>query len=406
MTRVDQPMDTIVKTSLDRLKLEPTEEIRQLWLDALITLMKQQQQKVNLNPPMDDIWFGIIKLTVHDTCPDVVKKSANLLILLIEYHPKAISLRGEHTIHDCIIPLLSHKHTAIRVLGIKAFSRQLLCSSQGLSNLSELFIKLIHDHSPLVRTTFYSTMCDLMVSLSPIDRYNHANQLLPIFFSGIADELESICTLCQLGLEKLGRICSQDLIDAGIMDSIKENEKVDIGLKHIVHQSFDSCLKRLMGDSNDFIISKKVTALSALHQFLTYTTKEDMIRKNKWVIQRLMTIIASPTTSITSETDQLVKVQLDKVICVIGEKLSWPILLDQLLPRLEKQHLIHEASHLPASVAVASISDIFITLGKSPFYDQLDSDSLQKIKLTLTSAHLKSYFDTDTYSTLTQLYIK
>lgn len=120
MSRVDQSIGTIIiTTSHERLKQEQTEEIRQLWLDTLIALTKQVKQNIDLNPPMDETWFGIIQLSVKDTCPDVVKKGAQLLILLAEYQSKAITLRGEHTINDCILPLLSHKHAAIRVLGVK-----------------------------------------------------------------------------------------------------------------------------------------------------------------------------------------------------------------------------------------------------------------------------------------------
>ncbi|CAO3645828.1 unnamed protein product [Cunninghamella blakesleeana] len=404
----------MIKTCYERLKQEQTEEIRQLWLDMLITFIKKQKEEMDLNPPMDDIWFGVIQFSVKDTCPDVVKKSAQLLSLLIEYQSKAIKLRGEHIINDCILPLLTHKHTAIRILGIKALYSQLLCTCQGLSNLSELFIKLIHDHSPLVRDTFYSSICQLMIKWSPMNRYTHADQLLPILFSGIADELESIVIVCQNGLKELGHQCSQDLIDAGIMESIDDNNKVNTGLKHIVHQSFDACIKKLMGDSNDFMISKKVTALAALYQFLTYTIEEDMIRKSKWIIQRLMMIIASPTTSTSIETDQLMKSHLDQVIYMIGKKLTWPILLDQLIPRLDQHHLNKESSHLPASVTVTTIADIFITLGEyknndndgnSSDFKIMNHQDKERLKSTLlSSSSFKTYLDEMTYSTLCQLY--
>lgn len=152
-----------------------------------------------------------------------------------------------------------------------------------------------------------------------------------------------------------------------------------------------------MSDSNDFIASKKATSLATLCEFLVYVSPDDLVRSNKWVIQRLMMIMAGPatTTAASASADPLVQQQINKVVCGIGRLLSWPILLDQLLPRLSKTSLLAESSHLPASTTVSVIMDILLIMGQSDetrqLLESLSGRDRQRIKTAIKTPYLAPY---------------
>ncbi|KAI8093846.1 armadillo-type protein [Halteromyces radiatus] len=343
VTRIEQPKaKVVIETCLQRFPSEETEEIRQGWIQVCVDVLNKKQ------PHMDEEdWFTLATLAVKDPCPEVIKQGASLVLDLARLYPKAVAYRGEQTIIHSVIPLLIHKHAAIRVLGIKAMYQVLLCSSQGMKALSDLLTKLVHDHTVQVRTTFFTSVGDLLIHWLPTDRYDHAGRLLPVLFAGLMDELTSIAETSRHQLDQLGKVCYQDLMDAGINTSSSSCSQVTVGLKHLVHQCYEASMKRLMDDSNDFIPNKKRTALAALDAFLSYVSSDDMIRSNKWVIQRWMIIMAGEQQHF-----------IDKITCTIAHLITWPILLDQLLPRLSKPNLMAESSQLPANITVSVIWQI------------------------------------------------
>ncbi|ORZ12263.1 hypothetical protein BCR42DRAFT_80031 [Absidia repens] len=115
--RTDEPKDKVVQTCMHRFPSEPTEEIRQVWMNVILTMIRKLTKKVK--PPMDDVWFGLATLAVTDPCPQVIKQGADLVVAVATLQPKAVGYRGEHTIINSVLPLLTHKHTATRILGTK-----------------------------------------------------------------------------------------------------------------------------------------------------------------------------------------------------------------------------------------------------------------------------------------------
>ncbi|ORZ12264.1 hypothetical protein BCR42DRAFT_420322 [Absidia repens] len=282
----------------------------------------------------------------------------------------------------------------------------LLCSSQGTIPLSDVFPKLIHDQSASVRASLFAYVGDTLVHWAPVNRYSYADRLLPVLFAGVVDELDSISETSREKLDQLGKTCSQDLVEAGIVNHVDATDEVDTGLKHVVHLCYDASIKRLLSESNDFIANKKATSLAALNEFLVYVSADDLVRSNKWVIQRLMMIMAGPatTTAISISVDPSVQQQIDKVVCAIGRLLSWPILLDQLLPRLSKTNLLAESSHLPASTTVLVIFDILLILSRDndtlrPLESLTDHDR-QRIKTTFKAPYLAPYMKPAEITTL------
>ncbi|KAI8337705.1 armadillo-type protein [Chlamydoabsidia padenii] len=387
VSRVDKPSDKAVEACLQRFPLEPTEEIRQTWMDMVLALLKKTTT-TKIKPPMDEVWFGLAKLAVKDACPNVTKQGAQLVIDLALIQPIAVSYRGEHTIIHSVLPLLTHKHTAIRVLGIKAMYQVLLCSSQGTTSLPDTFTNLVQDHSASVRTSLYTSIGDLLLNWTPADRYTHAGRVLPVLFAGLTDELDSIRDICRSKLDQIGVVCCQDLVDAGVVDQVDETDQVDMGLKHLVHQCYDQSMKQLLDDSNDFIATRKTTALATFYEYLKYVSSDDLVRTNKKILQGLMMIMATTM-------DASAQHYIDQVVQIIGHLLSWPILLDQLLPRLSKPNLLAESSKLPSSTTVSTILNILLVLGNNKdqvfTMEPLNDRDRQRIKTTFHYPHLAPY---------------
>lgn len=103
----------------------------------------------------------------------------------------------------------------------------LLCSSQGTIPLSDVFPRLIHDHSASVRASLFAVVGDTLINWAPTNRYSYADRLLPVLFAGTVDELDSISETSRAKLDQLGKICSQDLVEAGIINQVDEANEVE-----------------------------------------------------------------------------------------------------------------------------------------------------------------------------------
>lgn len=121
----------------------------------------------------------------------------------------------------------------------------LLCSSQGIAPLSDVLKNLVQDHSASVRTTLYTSIGDLLFQWTPVDRYSCAGRVLPVLFTGTADELDPIRYICRGKLDRLGVTCSQDLVDAGVLDQVDSIDQVETGMNnqqlfcsHLIYSNF------------------------------------------------------------------------------------------------------------------------------------------------------------------------
>ncbi|KAI9267299.1 hypothetical protein EDC94DRAFT_515524 [Helicostylum pulchrum] len=133
------------------------------------------------------------------------------------------------------IPLLVHKHTAVRVLGIKSVEAVLLASAKGMHLLFEyeqvldrqpIVPALIYDHSPLVRDHLFKALANLLCQWDPRDRYQYGERILPIILSGLFDELPSVQVTCKSSLNQVAQSCTRDLFEADIIHEVPTDDKL------------------------------------------------------------------------------------------------------------------------------------------------------------------------------------
>lgn len=117
---------------------------------------------------------------------------------------------------------------------IQAMEAVLTASPKGLHLLFEyneqldrqpVVPSLIYDNSALVRENLFIVLGSLLCSWSPRDRYQYGERILPIILSGTLDDLPSVQSTCKASLSNVGKICTQDLLDADIIKEMPADDK-------------------------------------------------------------------------------------------------------------------------------------------------------------------------------------
>lgn len=93
--------------------VEPTEEIRVIWLDIMLHIAPGVINATQVDKALD-----ILQLAIRDTSPDVQKRGGNTLTELAKHHRKEVAFAGERPMR-MILDLLHHKHSALRVIGLQ-----------------------------------------------------------------------------------------------------------------------------------------------------------------------------------------------------------------------------------------------------------------------------------------------
>ncbi|KAI8377335.1 hypothetical protein BD560DRAFT_54516 [Blakeslea trispora] len=214
-----------------RMRKEETEEIRIAWTELCIALIAKIDE--SMSAEQSELWMDIIEVAVQDKFADVQKQMARLAVLYATQCPKLVDYACERMIR-IIIPLLIHKHNAVRVAGIKALDAVLVASPKGLHLLFEydsvldrqpIIPSLVYDTSALVLDNLFSMLGKLLCEWDPRSRYQYGELILPVILSGTLNELPTVQATCKASLFKVGLSCTGDLVDAGVLDVFPTDEK-------------------------------------------------------------------------------------------------------------------------------------------------------------------------------------
>ncbi|KAI8978397.1 hypothetical protein BDB01DRAFT_726215 [Pilobolus umbonatus] len=84
---------------------------------------------------------------------------------------------------------------------------------------------LVYDTSALVRDQLFIGLGNLLCHWPAYARYQYGDRILPIILAGTFDELPSVQETCKTSLFKVASSCTQDLLDAGIITTIPEDNQ-------------------------------------------------------------------------------------------------------------------------------------------------------------------------------------
>ncbi|CAO3620547.1 unnamed protein product [Mucor fragilis] len=269
-------VDGLLQHVQERLKVETTEEVRDAWMLLCATLLcKITPGKIPVKT--GELFMDIMEVAGNDPYSEIQKQCAILIVLYARDQPKSVDYACEKMVR-LILPMLLHKHAAVRVKGIKAMESVLIASPKGLHLLFEyneqldrqpVVPSLIYDNSALVRDNLFIVLGSLLCSWNPRDRYQYGERILPIILSGTLDDLPSVQSTCKASLSNVGRSCTQDLLDADIIKEMPADDKqvITIGLKHLVHMCYDHSVLYMLQGITDFITVKQETGLDSLKLF-------------------------------------------------------------------------------------------------------------------------------------------
>ncbi|KAI8854501.1 armadillo-type protein [Chytridium lagenaria] len=180
--------------------VEPSEEIR---LQLLISLISMVDKAGPAFAPGVDEAVKILGRTLLDPYPEVKKESCKLAICIAKHAPKATGLHSS-TLCKAILPCLLHRHSAVRIMGLKAIQDVILADASGLEEATvvDTLRGLTRDKTPAVREILYEVS---YVWLSQVpDRYPLGYKILPTLYSGVTDEVVKLRTLAEKYMEELG----------------------------------------------------------------------------------------------------------------------------------------------------------------------------------------------------------
>ncbi|KAK4519466.1 uncharacterized protein ATC70_009702 [Mucor velutinosus] len=340
-------VDSLLQHVLERLKVEATEEVRDAWMLLCATLLsKLASGKIPVKT--GELFMDIMEVAGNDPYSEIQKQCAILIVLYAKDQPKSVDYACEKMV-KLILPMLLHKHAAVRVKGIKAMEAVLTASPKGLHLLFEyneqldrqpVIPSLIYDNSALVRDNLFIVLGSLLCSWNPRDRYQYGERILPIILSGTLDDLPSVRSTCKASLSDVGRSCTQDLLDADIIKEIPADDKqvIATGLKHLVHMCYDHSVSYMLQGITDFITVKQEIGLDSLKLFLEYASSDDLVKSIKKLVHYLFIAYANHTESTTED-------KIYETLNLILQRLPSPeIYLDALLPRLESKSLAAETN--------------------------------------------------------------
>ncbi|KAL9550267.1 hypothetical protein PS6_005649 [Mucor atramentarius] len=346
-------VDSLLQHVQERLKVETTEEVRDAWMLLCATLLsKLTPAKIPVKT--GELFMDVMDVAGNDPYSEIQKQCAILIVLYAKDQPKSVDYACEKMVR-LILPMLLHKHTAVRVKGIKAMEAVLTASPKGLHLLFEyneqldrqpVVPSLIYDNSALVRDNLFIVLGSLLCSWSPRDRYQYGERILPIILSGTLDDLPSVQSTCKASLSNVGRICTQDLLDADIIKEMPADDKqvITTGLKHLVHMCYDHSVVYLLQGITEFITVKQETGLDSLKLFLEYASVDDLVKSMKKLAHYLFIAYANHTEPTTEE-------KIYDILSLILKQLPSPeIYLDATLPRLDSKSLAAETNGYPGTV--------------------------------------------------------
>ncbi|KAI7906992.1 armadillo-type protein [Cokeromyces recurvatus] len=389
-------MEKLLDHMTQRIKKETTEEIRVAWMELCVKLSKQSDSKISIK--ISELFMDIMQIAGEDLFADVQKECAKLIVLYSNTQSKSVDYACERMIR-LTMPILTHKHAAVRVSGIKAMEAVLMASPKGLHSLFEYNEKLdkqpiipglIYDTSAFVRDNLFTVLGNLLCQWPPRERYQYGEMILPIILSGTFDELPTVQTTCQTSLSKVAKSCTQDLYDAGILQEIPTDEKIveNTGLKHLVHMCFEHSLDYLLHSITDFIKIRQETALDSLKLFLEYVALDDLVRRIKKIIHYLF--IAYANQMEISTRDRILGI----INLLLTQLPSPELYLDVLLLKLEKSYLAKESNGYPGNITIAVVMDFLEYLCNKPNMT-LSESTQQRILNAINKPYLKEYAEED-----------
>lgn len=88
------------------------------------------------------------------------------------------------------------------------------------------FPALVYDGTANVRNVFSDVLEAFMTKLPARYRYEHAAKIMPLMLAAVADEIPSVADQSRAKLHRVGLVCAQDMVAAGVLEEMAQPEEL------------------------------------------------------------------------------------------------------------------------------------------------------------------------------------
>ncbi|KAJ3107040.1 HEAT repeat-containing protein 2 [Phlyctochytrium planicorne] len=289
--------------------VEPSEEIRLQLVSSLILMV--DKAGADFAPGVDETVKILVRILL-DPYPEVKKESCKLAICLAKNTPRAMMHHGA-TLTKALLPSLTHRHSAVRIMGLRALQDVTIADASGLEEASTLdaLRVLTLDKTPVVREVLYEVAHQWLRRLT--DRYSIGYKILPIMFSGLTDDVAKLKTLTESYLNDLGMLYEtewesrvKDELDftIGIGNVNLLQGRPRVGCRHLARDNTQKIVTKLIEGMQDWSPETRLKSAAVLRAFIPYT-EENITGYIGALLPAIYKVLASDEVEIMIETERV-----------------------------------------------------------------------------------------------------
>lgn len=206
-----------------------------------------------------------------------------MIISLCQSNARVVALHGG-TIVKLILPSLSHRHSSVRTLALKALTAAMIVDAAAIDDTIEPLRVLTRDKAPTVREGVYNLAKDWLTQL--MDRHIYGFKILPLLYAGLTDEVPKLAELslsfidivgAQYEKENNDRIKDElDYSDGGRISNhpyVLNLDRPRTGARHVARDNIQKIVTKQTELIGDWNLETRYKAAQVLTVFMDYVEK-------------------------------------------------------------------------------------------------------------------------------------
>ncbi|KAJ3256957.1 HEAT repeat-containing protein 2 [Boothiomyces macroporosus] len=277
-------------TDKELLKKEPSEEIR---LQIMKTLTRYTGVFTRDIFPFVGDYLEILYVSLVDAFPEIRKESLNLSKKLCLTCPQHVSLCGDKLVKQ-ILPSLTHRHSSVRVIGVKALLEAVVIDYSALDDCVNVLLDLVRDKASQVRQEVYLLAKEWLTRL--IDRHIYRHKMLPLLYAGYTDEMPKLVEYAKEMMEQVGihyeKENEKEIKDElDYSDGIVRPNRPRVGCRRAARDNIQKITKKLVEMLGDWNVETRYKGAQILYVYIDFCEAE-ITGYTATIVQPLYKILA------------------------------------------------------------------------------------------------------------------
>ncbi|KAJ3315566.1 HEAT repeat-containing protein 2 [Boothiomyces sp. JEL0838] len=274
-----QIIKAVAKTLVD-----PVEKCREI----SINIVNQITDKELLSDYLEILFISLV-----DAFPEIRKESLNLSKKLCLTCPQQVSLCGDKLVKQ-ILPSLTHRHSSVRVIGVKALLEAVVIDYSALDDCVNVLLDLVRDKASQVRQEVYFLAKEWLTRL--IDRHIYRHKMLPLLYAGYTDEMPKLVEYAKEMMEQVGihyeKENEKEIKDElDYSDGIVRPNRPRVGCRRAARDSIQKITKKLVEMLGDWNVETRYKGAQILYVYIDFCEAE-ITGYTATIVQPLYKILA------------------------------------------------------------------------------------------------------------------